>query len=73
MSLPFRYRKMQMAMAGVSQADIARLLGVSESLVSKVVRGHRADGLDARRVRRAIADHCGSSMAKLWPVLPKVA
>ncbi len=73
MSLPFRYRKMQMAMAGVSQVEIARLLGVSKSLVSKVVHGHRVDGLDARRVRRAIARRCGSPMDQMWPVMQKVA
>ena len=73
MNPPLRYRKSQMALAGLRQLDIARSLGVSVSLVSKVVHGHRTDGLDATRVREAIAGHCGSPMDKMWPEMPKAA
>ncbi|MFQ5779148.1 MAG: transcriptional regulator [Nitrospiria bacterium] len=56
-------RRIAMLRRGITQARIARELGVSGATVSLVVGGR----MKSRRVEEAIADALGISRAVLWP------
>jgi len=48
---------------GISQAQIARVMGVTEGAISQVVHGYTKNP----RLREAIARACGVSVEELWP------
>lgn len=58
-----KQRKEIMEKAGVTQAAIARDLGVSEATVSLVVKGTCV----SRRIEDEIAKRCGVSRDYMWP------
>jgi len=49
--------------AGVTQADIARRLGVHPASVSRVISGHSVSD----RIRLAIADSVHRDVKSIWP------
>ena len=54
--------KILMVEAGISQADIARKLGISNEHVYKVIHGIRS----TKRVRQAISDAVGKPYEEVW-------
>ena len=64
MALGPRQRKAALALKGVKQADIARLLGVAPTHVSDVIYGRRR----SVRVERAIAEALGRQVEELFPI-----
>lgn len=56
---------------GVGQADLARKIGVSKSFFNMVIKGKRGGGPKkgplADKVRAAVADALGMTVAELWP------
>lgn len=60
-------RKIALTKAGVVPADVARDLGVSETLVSLVVAGKRTTGPAARRVMDRLASLTGVPVNVLFP------
>ena len=55
--------KSEMILAGITQTDIAKDLGVSQPSVNRVIAG--IDVSD--RIRRAIANAIGIDVKKIWP------
>lgn len=51
---------------GISQRAIARQAGVSDSLVSAVIKGDRTEGEIAKRCQAVIADVLGKPMEKVF-------
>jgi lambda repressor-like predicted transcriptional regulator len=54
---------------GVTQADIARRLGVSKTTINYVITGK----MQSRRVAEAIAEAAGRPVKALWPKKYEVA
>lgn len=62
-------RKAELARRGLSNRQIAKDLGVDESLVSHVIAGRRLTGDDARRVMELIAEKLGTPVEVAFPEL----
>ena len=58
--------KILLIRAGITQSSIARKLGVTNSFVNQVIKGHR----HTERVKMAIAEAVGKPVEKLWPSRP---
>jgi len=52
-----------LVLARVRQSDLARELGVSDNMISRVIRGQSVSG----RVRRRIAEVIGRDVKEIWP------
>lgn len=57
----------ELLIRGMKAADVARRLACSKSLVQKVIRGERATGPEARRVREAIGAVLEREVSEVWP------
>lgn len=66
MTLSATERKAKLVMAHVSQAEVARKLGVSVGHVSEVVRGQRR----SPRVERAVAESLGMPVEEVFGRYP---
>lgn len=55
--------RIAMLKAGVTQAGIARELGVHKSSILLVIDGRFVSD----RIRRKIAERCGLDVARIWP------
>jgi transcriptional regulator with XRE-family HTH domain len=60
-------RKKALLDAKVSAADVARMLDVSEALVSLVISGKRTTGPDALRVMAKLSELTGVPVVALFP------
>jgi lambda repressor-like predicted transcriptional regulator len=55
--------KIALIQRGVSQAEIARKLGVAKSSVNQVIDGRAV----SHRIRTAVAEAIGIDIARIWP------
>ena len=55
--------KYKMELKGLTQTEIARKLGVSQSLLSGVIHGYKK----SKRVRKFLASKLGYPVEKIWP------
>ncbi len=67
MSFTRQNRKIELLRLGLSGVDIARELGVHESLVSHVIAGRRLGGGKARLVMVHIARLFGAPVSEVFP------
>jgi transcriptional regulator with XRE-family HTH domain len=58
--------KILLLRAGITQASIAKKIGVTLPFVNQIIKGQRSTG----RVRRAIAKAVGKRVEELWPSGP---
>lgn len=58
--------KIKLLRAGITQAGIARNIGVTRAFVNQVINGQRNN----KRVRMAIAKAVGKRVKDLWPSRP---
>ena len=58
--------KIKLLKAGITQADIAREIGVTRAFVNQIINGQR----QTRRVRMAVAKAVGKRVEDLWPSRP---
>lgn len=63
MDMPPKEIRIALMRAEVTQATIARSLGVSITMVNHVIEGNSI----SHRVRRAIADATGIHISRIWP------
>lgn len=61
--MKYTHIKIAMIRNAVKQRDIANELGVSEALVSRVIKGEAT----SRRVARSIAEKLGTTPENIWP------
>ncbi|HPL64824.1 MAG TPA: helix-turn-helix transcriptional regulator [Syntrophales bacterium] len=66
-----RYISALLVLHNISQAELARRIGVSKGFFSLVVTGRRGGtrkkGPLVNKVRQAVADALGMTVAELWP------
>ncbi len=55
--------KAALLLRGISQAEIAEVIGCSRDLVSHVINGRRT----TRRIREAVAKALGRDVEAIWP------
>ena len=60
-------RKAELTRRGISNRQIAKELGLHESLVSHVIAGRRLTGDDAKRVMDAVAEKLGTPVELAFP------
>jgi transcriptional regulator with XRE-family HTH domain len=60
-------RKELLRAAGIYQSHIARETGVSQALVSRVLKGDRWRGDDARKVMGYVAQSLNTDLVHLFP------
>ena len=62
------YRQYVLSVHGLTQADVARAIGVTQQYVSMILDGKRKTNSDkAYRVRQFVAKRVGKTSSVLWP------
>jgi transcriptional regulator with XRE-family HTH domain len=69
-----RYIRALLVLHNINQSELARNIGISQTLVNAVITGRRRGvKRKGRVVRQAVADALGLKIEELWPDAKKAA